>query len=99
MAAVANQVHGKAQQSGARSRWNPIDAATLPPMGTRERFPNLSDPRTDHATRATIVEHVCGFLHYLRWVKVASAGQTIPTRQGRFEFAQEALSLGSGYLT
>ena len=48
MAAVANQVHSTAQQIGARIGWNPIDAATQPPTGTRERVLNLSDPRTDH---------------------------------------------------
>ncbi|MGA8617471.1 MAG: MFS transporter [Candidatus Sulfotelmatobacter sp.] len=37
MAAVANQVHSTAQQIGARIGWNPIDAATQPPTGTRER--------------------------------------------------------------
>jgi hypothetical protein len=37
MAAVANQVHSTAQQIGARIGWNPIDAATDPPTGTRER--------------------------------------------------------------
>ena len=37
-----------AQQIGARIGWNPIDAATQPPTGTRERVLNLSDPRTDH---------------------------------------------------
>src|ERR1700674_2704978 len=44
----ANQVHSTAQQVGARIGWNPIDAATQPPTGTRERVLNLSDPRTDH---------------------------------------------------
>jgi hypothetical protein len=34
--------------SEARIEWNPIDAATQPPTGTRERVLNLSDPRTDH---------------------------------------------------
>jgi len=48
MAAVANQVHSTAQQLGARIGWNPIDVATQPPTGTRERGLNLSDPRTDH---------------------------------------------------
>jgi hypothetical protein len=48
MAAVANQIHSKAQQIGARIGWNPIDAATQPPTGTRERVLNLSAPRTDH---------------------------------------------------
>src|ERR1700688_2177086 len=48
MAAVANQVHSTAQQIGARIGWNPIDAATQPPTGTRERVLNLSDPRTNH---------------------------------------------------
>src|SRR5260370_40381307 len=48
MAAVANQVHSTAQQICARIVWNPIDAATQPPTGTRERVLNLSDPRTDH---------------------------------------------------
>src|SRR6202795_2129316 len=48
MAAVANQVPSTAQQIGARIGWNPIDAATQPPTGTRERVLNLSDPRTDH---------------------------------------------------
>src|SRR6266478_4693400 len=48
MAAVANQVHSTAQQICARIGWNPIDAATQPPTGTRERVLNLSDPRTDH---------------------------------------------------
>src|ERR1700736_1103920 len=48
MAAVANQVDSTAQQIGARIGWNPIDAATQPPTGTRERVLNLSDPRTDH---------------------------------------------------
>src|SRR5437660_6837259 len=48
MAAVANQVRSTAQQIGARIGWNPIDAATQLPTGTRERVPNLSDPRTDH---------------------------------------------------
>jgi hypothetical protein len=33
MAAVANQVHSTAQQIGARSGWNPLDAATQPPTG------------------------------------------------------------------
>jgi hypothetical protein len=32
MAAVANQVHSTAQQIGARIGWNPIDAATQPPV-------------------------------------------------------------------
>ena len=48
MAAVANQVHSTARQIGARIGWNPINAATQPPTGTRERVLNLSDPRTDH---------------------------------------------------
>jgi hypothetical protein len=48
MAAVANQVHSTAQQIGVRIGWNPTDAATQPPTGTRERVLNLSDPRTDH---------------------------------------------------
>jgi hypothetical protein len=48
MAAVANQVHSKAQQIVARIGWNPIDAATQPPTRTRERVLNLSDPWTDH---------------------------------------------------
>ena len=48
MAAVANQVHRTAQQIGPRIGWNPIDAATQPPTGTRERILNLSHPRTDH---------------------------------------------------
>jgi hypothetical protein len=48
MAAVANQVHSTAQQIGVRIGGNPIDAATQPPTGTRERVLNLSDPRTDH---------------------------------------------------
>ena len=42
MAAVAYQVHSTAQQIGARIGWNPIDAATQPPTGTRERVLNLS---------------------------------------------------------
>src|SRR3984893_1356662 len=42
------QVHSTAQQIDARIGWNPIDAATQPPTGTRERVLNLSDPRTDH---------------------------------------------------
>src|ERR1700691_3373683 len=48
MAAVANQVHSTAQQIGGRIGWNPTDAATQPPTGTREHVLNLSDPRTDH---------------------------------------------------
>jgi hypothetical protein len=52
MAAVANQVHSKAPQIGALSRWNPIDAATLPPTGRRERVLKLSDPRTDHRNQS-----------------------------------------------
>ena len=48
MAAVANQVHSTAQQIGARIGWNPTDAATQPPTGTRERVLHLSDPRIDH---------------------------------------------------
>jgi hypothetical protein len=48
MAAVANQVHSTAQQIGARSGWNPTDAATQPPTGTREPVLNLSDSQTDH---------------------------------------------------
>jgi hypothetical protein len=40
MAAVANQVQSTAQQIGARIEWNPIDAATQPPTGTRERVLN-----------------------------------------------------------
>ena len=47
MAAVAIQVHSRAQQIGARIGWNPINAATHA-TGTRERVLNLSDPRTDH---------------------------------------------------
>ena len=39
MATVANQVHSTAQQIGVRIGWNPIDAATQPPTGTRERDP------------------------------------------------------------
>ncbi len=35
-------------QIGARIGWNPIDAATQPPTGTRERVRNLFDSRTDH---------------------------------------------------
>jgi len=37
MADVANQVHSTPQQSGARIGWNPIDAATQPPAGTRDQ--------------------------------------------------------------
>src|SRR3979490_912600 len=37
-----------AQPIGGRIGWNPVDAATQPPTGTRERVLNLSDPRTDH---------------------------------------------------
>src|SRR6202051_3354480 len=48
MAAVANQVHGTAQQIGARIGWDPIDPAPQAPTGMRERVLNLSDPRTDH---------------------------------------------------
>src|SRR6202047_1226315 len=57
MAAVANQVHSTAQQIGARIEGNPIDAATQPPTGTRERVVNLSDPRTDHRNRG--LENSC----------------------------------------
>src|ERR1700691_3003865 len=46
--AVAYQLHSPAQPIGARIGWNPTDAATQPPTGTRERVLNLSDPRTDH---------------------------------------------------
>ena len=42
MAALANQVHSRAQLIGARIGWNPIDAAAQPPTGTRERVLNLS---------------------------------------------------------
>jgi MFS family permease len=45
---AADQVHSTAQQIGDRIGWNPIDAATQPPAGTRERVLNLSDPRTDY---------------------------------------------------
>ena len=41
MAALANQVHSTAQLIGARNEWNPIDAATDPPTGTRERALNF----------------------------------------------------------
>ena len=34
--------------SETRIEWNPIDAATQPSTGTRERVLNLSDPRTDY---------------------------------------------------
>src|SRR5271168_291941 len=37
-----------AYRKSARIARNPIDAATQPATGTRERVPNLSDPRTDH---------------------------------------------------
>ena len=42
MAAVANQVHSTAQQIGARIGWNPIDAATQPPTGTRDEVDGIS---------------------------------------------------------
>jgi hypothetical protein len=58
MAAVANQVHSTAQQIGARIGWNPIDAATQPPTGTRERVLNLSDPRTDHRKSPSLVTSI-----------------------------------------
>jgi hypothetical protein len=48
MAAVANQVHSTAQQMGTRIAWNPMDAATQPPTGARERVLNLPDPWTNH---------------------------------------------------
>src|ERR1700686_3226192 len=47
MAAVANQVHSTAQQIGARSGWNPIDAATQPPTATTRSWrPCHSSPIT-----------------------------------------------------
>jgi hypothetical protein len=36
---------------------------------------------------------------FRRWIEVATAEQTIQTRQGCFEFGQKALSVGSGFIS
>src|SRR5271156_55967 len=45
---LPNSAPRNALLESARIARNPIDAATRPTTGTRERFLDLSDPRTDH---------------------------------------------------
>ena len=84
MAAVANQAHSTAQKIGARIVWNPSDAATQPPRGTRERVLNFSDPWTDHrnlgGTRGELVVVApCGGLPF----EVPYQGQEVEPRGRR----------------
>src|SRR5271154_2481590 len=45
---LPNSASSNAFRESARIARNPIDAATRPTTGPRERVLNLSDPRTDH---------------------------------------------------
>jgi len=89
MAAVANQVHSTAQQIGARIGWNPIDAATQPPTGTRERVLNFLIHGLIIATWASRIPAFQAHLHLSpavlgRSLMMAANSEVIDLAQFRF---------------